>query len=214
MITELREEDCFVSLIKLRNYQARAVTKILEREKECKKQLIVIPSGGGKTVILSEVTKRKNQSTLILTHRNELIEQTVNMLRLFVPRKQIGIIRGKQNEYDRKVVVASVQTLSRANRLEGIKKGAFEMLIVDEAHHAVTPSYMRIINYFGFNDGEKLLLGLTATPNRSDGMELNHLFDEVVYQIPIQDMILNEHLSDVIYRFSERENTLNCLKMC
>ena len=93
-------------------------------------------------------------------------------------------------------VVASVATLGRNGtpRIEGYPKDYFKTIVIDEAHHAAAPSYRRVIDYFN----PPFLLGVTATPQRSDSVRLVDVFDEIVYYKSIQDLIEDGWLSPLI----------------
>src|SRR6185295_5575266 len=162
------------------------------------RQLISLPTGSGKTIIMSALAKELNKRTLILAHRQELITQTVDKLRLVWPEISIGVCQGERDEIHHPVVVGSVQSCSRSKRLEKLRKQDFELLMIDEAHHSVANTYQSIINTLGFNKGaNKLLVGVSATCGR-DGLGL--IFDEITFSRSISTMINNGYLSPVVGR--------------
>ncbi len=103
----------------------------------------------------------------------------------------IGIVKQHRMDVDCKIVVASIQTMVR--RLDKMSKNQFDLIICDEAHLAVSNTWSKTVNYFN----PKLLLGLTATPTRSDGMSLSNLFDKIVFERDIKFGIENGYLCEI-----------------
>src|SRR5271157_1614181 len=100
--------------------------------------------------------------------------------------------------YREKVVVASVQSLG-SERLSRFSPGMFDLVVCDEAHHSAAPSYKQVFDHFGFftQQRERLLLGVTATPFRTDGNELFELFGIPIYQMSILKAIEDGWLTDI-----------------
>lgn len=186
-------------MIVLRPYQTEALEAVLSSEsKGINKQLIVLPTGAGKTVIFSHLPIIRKESTpmLVIAHRAELLHQAKNKIQqmnpdLIVEIEQAQNIAGKVD-----VVVASVPTMGRANsdRIEKFPKDYFKTIIIDEAHHAAAPTYRRIVDYFQPN----LILGVTATPQRSDSTRLIDVFQEIVYYKTIEDLIKQGWLTRLV----------------
>ena len=186
-------------MIVLRPYQTEALEAVLSSEaKGINKQLIVLPTGAGKTVIFSHLPIIRKESTpmLVIAHRAELLHQAKNKIQqmnpdLIVEIEQAENIAGKVD-----VVVASVPTMGRANsdRIEKFPKDYFKTIIIDEAHHAAAPTYRRIVDYFQPN----LILGVTATPQRSDSTRLIDVFQEIVYYKTIEDLIKQGWLTRLV----------------
>ena len=186
--------------IQLRDYQAEALDAIADAYRRGKRrQLVVLPTGTGKTVIFASLAKRLNVPTLILAHRDELIRQAVEKISLVWPEAAVGIVKAEANEYDKPVVVASVQTLARQDRLERLDPKRFRLVIADECHHVPAISYVKVLEAAGvFPDpGTKLLVGVTATPQRGDGKGLGGVFEAIVYQRTLLDMIRRGYLVDL-----------------
>jgi superfamily II DNA or RNA helicase len=160
----------------LRPYQEAAVQAIQDAEREgISRPLVALPTGTGKTLIFSSLIARRPGRSLVLAHRDELIQQARDKL-LVSPDFQLGIVKAAANEVTAPVVVASIQTLSRPSRLEQLA-GGFNTIVVDEAHHAVADSYQRILEHLGcFEAGGPLTLGCTATPQRGDGVGLGQVW--------------------------------------
>lgn len=184
--------------IKLRPYQLEALAAIEEAAGRGVQRLcLVLPTGAGKTVAFVELIARRTGRALVLAHRDELIQQAEEKIRLIIPDADIGIVKAERDERDALVVLASVQTLSRPQRLERITAD-FTTVVVDEAHHATAPSYRRILEYVGsFAEGGPLTLGVTATPQRGDGRGLDSVFQEIVYEKSMIALIREGYLVDL-----------------
>lgn len=164
----------------LRPYQQECLNSIPDSGR----YLIQMATGCGKTVTFSRIPRRGRM--LIVSHREELTEQ---------PRKyfdcSFGIERAENSSNGEEVVSASVQTLHR--RLNRFNPNEFDIVIIDEAHHAAGETYQRIIKHFN----PRLLLGFTATPNRSDGIGLDKTFDKIIFEYDIETAIKEKYLSDI-----------------
>lgn len=186
--------------IQLRDYQEAARDAIFQAHREgVTRPLACLPTGTGKTVLFGAVAKDRNTKTLVLAHRDELLNQAIEKISLVWPEASFGRVKADENDFQKQVVCASVQTLARPNRLEQVAHAGFETLIVDEAHHAAALSYRRILDYLGFMDGDPVFmnLGVTATASRGDGIALGHVFEKIVYQVSILTMIRAGYLSDI-----------------
>jgi superfamily II DNA or RNA helicase len=164
-----------------------AVNSVLSKWQEFDRLLGVAPTGSGKTVIFAEITSHRQLAgrTLILAHRDELIEQAIDKLYRFK-----GLVAAKEKAQDRAdldsgIVVASVQTLARIKRLTRFPSDHFGTLIVDEAHHVLAETYQRIFCHL---HGEKML-GVTATPDRGDARTLGRIFEDIAFEIGLVDLI-------------------------
>lgn len=130
------------------------------------------------------------QRSLFIAHREELIIQAYEEINKFWPM-QAGIVKGPVFEIDKKIVVASVQTL--VNRLDKIDPNTFQLVIVDECHHYVSPSYLKTVRHFQ----PKLMTAWTATPKRLDGISLSNIVQDIVFKYSIEDGIKDEFLAPV-----------------
>jgi superfamily II DNA or RNA helicase len=180
--------------MKLRAYQEKAVVDILAGFKEYDRQLAVMPTGAGKTIVFSKLAEAKQpRRSLILAHREELIEQAVDKI-----AKSTGIFSQVEKAEQRAslmspVVVASIQTLIGAQRRERWPKDHFGLVVVDEAHHALADSYQKVLQHF---TGAKVL-GVTATPDRGDKRNLGQYFENIAFEITMFDLIKQGYLSPV-----------------
>lgn len=182
-----------VPAVDLRDYQADAVAHVAHAiGRDGKRRVVVVlATGGGKTVVFGALTNawlRDDMGrVLILAHRDELISQAVGKVGVWVPRHLIGIVKAAQNETDRPVVVASVQTVRSPRRLAQL--GAFSLIVIDECHHAAAQSYRDILDGLGaFDESGPIVVGVTATPQRGDGAGLDDIFEEIVYQKTYTDL--------------------------
>ena len=168
------------SKIELRPYQKECIKAIPERGS----YLIQMATGLGKTVTFSQIPRRGRM--LILSHRQELVEQPIKYFN--VP---VGIEQANRTSNGEEVVSASVQSLK--NRLKKFPKDYFDIIITDEAHHAAADTYQTIYKYFK----PRLHLGFTATPNRHDKVGLFPTFKKVIFQYPLKKGVQEGYLSDI-----------------
>ena len=183
----------------LRPYQFDSSVAVERAFQEVDKTLLILPTGTGKTIIFAHLIdkwwKENRYQSLVLAHRGELIDQAAKKI-----RAQSGIIPGiekadKFTYIDIPVVIASVQTMT-GKRMKKYPPDTFKRIIVDEAHHAIAPSYRTILNYF---QGAKVL-GVTATPDRTDSRELGSYFESIAYQYLLTDAIKDGWLVPIVGR--------------
>ena len=150
--------------------------------------LVSLPTGTGKTVVLASlphyVLPKKDDCTVVLVNRDELVGQTLQKIQAVSPgaysATEKGAMRAKGDE---EYIVASVYTLHerRIDEFFDRMKGRVGLLIADEAHHAAAFQYRRIFDKFFKERPEGIVVGVTATPQRGDGIGLGSAFDETVY---------------------------------
>ena len=183
----------------LRPYQQQARDRIhAEWDAGHTRTLLVLPTGTGKTIVFASVAAdqvRAGDRVLILAHRGELLEQAADKL-----QRSTGLVSAVEkaestclNSWFR-VVVGSVQTLQRTARLERFPRDYFGTIIIDEAHHAITDGYRRILDYFS---GAKVL-GVTATPDRGDMRNLGEVFDSLAFEYKLTDAIKEGYLCKIM----------------
>lgn len=189
--------------LSLRGYQEEMIAAVeAAEERGVRRQLGVAATGLGKTVFFSALASRKGLRTLVIAHRDELITQAVDKVRLWWPDADVGVVKAERNEvWAQDVVVASVQSL---NPTRTAKLGQFGLVVVDEAHHAGARSYGRVLDGLGCGPDEQcrrddapLLIGVTATPDRGDGKGLDALFDQIVFNYDLLWGIRAGYLADV-----------------
>lgn len=182
-----------------RPYQTEAIEALLAGWQTSNNRLaVVLPTGAGKTVVFSHLVtamhQQHNGRTLVIAHREELIQQAADKIRAVAPHLRVGIVKAEKNEHqDADVIVASVQTLAVKKRREAIT--GIDLVIVDECHHAAARSYMTVLEHFGAWRGLPTA-GFTATMTRADG-GLADVWQEVVYTLDILQMIDAGYLVDV-----------------
>lgn len=176
-------------MVTLRPYQQEAVEAIRDRWNEWQKELLVLPTGCGKTVVFNSVAHEQPGNTLIIAHRDELIEQARDKYyRMF--GEPTGKIKASEKSIER-VTVGSVQTMMRNDY-----GGLFQTVIVDEAHHVISNSYMRVLNQFP----DAKVLGVTATPDRGDKKSLAQYFDGIAYEYSLKQAIKEGYLCPITAR--------------
>lgn len=146
------------------------------------RQLVVLPTGYGKTRLGLSLAQRFKR-TLFLCPTLELEDQTLAAWRDLAPEKSHGRIKGAVHELGRALTVSTPMSLVR--RLERVPPDAWDCVIVDEAHHAGANEQVRVLRHLT----PQLRLGLTATPERYEGLPLDHLFEEIVYQRTLLDAV-------------------------
>ena len=172
--------------MKLKSRQLEAYNAIFTAlDRGIDRQLVALPTGVGKTVLGAHVATQFDR-VLFLAHRQELIEQTARTMAAVAPDRTQGRIEPGSHELGQ-FTVAMLPTVYR--RLERIPKDAFDCVIVDESHHAASRTWREVLDHFE----PRLRLGLTATPERLDGLALSNLFSEIVYSMTLADAV-NENL--------------------
>lgn len=166
--------------MELRPYQRECIEALPERGAF----LIQMATGLGKTVTFANIPRRGRM--LILSHRDELVRQPVRYFD--VP---VGIEQAECRSCFEEVISASVPSMVR--RLKRFPPDMFDVVVVDEAHHAAAASYRKIIEHFR----PRLLLGFTATPNRGDGVGLEDIFEDIIFERDLEWGIRNGYLSDI-----------------
>jgi superfamily II DNA or RNA helicase len=161
-------------MMNLRPYQQQLINDIrLQYQLGHKSVLAVLPTGGGKTVCFSyiaEQASRKGNRVLVLVHRQELLDQASRAM----PMPHGRISAGRSMDLSYAVQIASVQTVAR--RLHLLPRDFFQLLVVDEAHHTTAGTWAKVIEHFH----AAKLLGVTATPIRSDGRGLGQHYQAMV----------------------------------
>ena len=188
----------------LRVYQSEALRAVRDAYRAGKRRVIVsLPTGTGKTVVFAHFPRVLNMKKrlLVLAHREELLLQARDKFRSIDPELKVEIEQaGTHAAADAKVVIASVPTLARSGaRLSRLQPDEFSIVVVDEAHHAVAPSYRRIFDHFGLFEPQvsRYLIGFTATPRRGDKQGLGEVFEEVCYARDMREMIADRYLCPI-----------------
>lgn len=235
---ELIGADALQILTGLRDYQHETLNAVRGAllDRGVWSQIVVLPTGAGKTVVFSHVPQAltawleqftpRQRKTLILAHREELLDQAAEKFQHYNPSLRVDIEQGNRRASPMAdVVVASVPSLAATGgrRLQRLDPNDFRIVIVDEAHHAPADSYQTVLDHFGLvpprelsahptpeqaayararirewwrsSWPNRLLLGVTATPNRGDAVGLEWTFRELVYERSLRWMIERGYLS-------------------
>lgn len=191
--------------MQLRPYQSECVSAVFQAFQEHNSALAVLATGLGKTVVGAAVIRRWIEDfrgrILWLHHREELGDQAAEAIRRFVGC-HVSIEMGQSwaDEYGfapSPVVVASVQTMARERRRRRFRPEAFGLIIPDEAHHAVARTYRETFDYFLNGNPPIKILGLTATPRRSDDLAMGQVFETCCYDYGIEPAVADGWLVPV-----------------
>lgn len=152
--------------------------------------MVVMATGLGKTWLSAFDSNRPEfQRVLFVAHREEILTQARDVFRRVRPDSSVGMFIGETKSPDSDIVFASVQSLT--NHLSGFDPDRFDYVVIDEFHHAVAPSYRKVINHFR----PKFQLGMTATPERLDGADLLALcHDNIAYECNLVEALGREAL--------------------
>jgi len=141
--------------------------------------------------------------TLILAHRQELVEQAARHCSNAYPTKSVEIEMGHAYASGyADITIASMRSIISGDRIEKFDPNKFKLVLVDEAHHIVAPGYLKVLDYFGLktaNSSSPALVGVSATMSRLDGLKLGVALDQIVYHKDYIDMIGEKWLSDVSF---------------
>ncbi|MBA4503699.1 DUF3427 domain-containing protein [Marinobacterium marinum] len=167
------------------------------RQRGWQKGLVVLATGMGKTYLAAfDAAQIEASRVLFVAHREEILLQAEASFLAILPHKRVGHYTGKQKDDECDLLFASVQTLGRVAHLERFSREYFDYIVVDEFHHAAAGSYQRLLEYFQ----PKFLLGLTATPDRTDGSDILRLCDHnLVYRRDLFDGINDQQLCPFSY---------------
>lgn len=162
-----------------------------------KRGLVVLATGMGKTWLSAFDTKSINaKRILFVAHREEILNQAESTYLKLHPDAKIGRYTGKQQEVNIDMLFASVQTLGKTKHLNQFSPDYFDYVVVDEFHHAAARTYKKLLAYFK----PRFLLGLTATPERTDQVDILHLCDDnLVFSRDLFDGVNNKLLSPFHY---------------
>lgn len=184
--------------MELRPYQETARQKVQKEWEEGKKRtLLVLPTGTGKTIVFSKIIEdrvKKGERVLVIAHRGELLKQASDKL-----YKSTGLKTATEKAEQTslgsfyRVVVGSVQTLQREKRLNQFPPEYFATIVIDEAHHAISDGYQRVLKHFE----DANVLGVTATPDRGDMRNLGSYFESLAYEYSLPEAIKSGYLSPI-----------------
>jgi len=162
------------------------------------KGLLISATGTGKTFLSAFDIKQVNPNrVLFVVHRKNIVNAALRTYKLlFKDRYSYGIFSGSEKAFDEDVMFATVQTISKDEHLNTFDSKYFDYIIIDETHHAGAKSYQKVMNYFK----PQFLLGMTATPERTDGYDIFSSFDHnIAYEIRLHQAMKDEILSPFHY---------------
>lgn len=159
--------------------------------------LLVLPTGCGKTIVFSKIVEdmvRSGRRCLILAHRGELLDQAADKL-LQATGLRCSVEKAEETCLDSwyRVTVGSIQSLMREKRLGQFPADYFDVIVVDEAHHALSDGYQRVLTYFD----EARVLGVTATPDRGNIRNLGQYFEHLAYEYTLPRAIKDGYLCPI-----------------
>jgi superfamily II DNA or RNA helicase len=192
--------------IVLRDYQRKALAAILAaHDRQLHRVMVVMPTGTGKTTLfaslIDEFDRQYGQRSLVVAHRQELLQQAADRIRGMAPRLTVGIEGGDDTAGPEcQVVVAGVQSIGRPNtpRLGWFSPG---LLIMDEGHHAPADTWQNVMRRFGSYSGDCFTLAVTATDHRMDNRPLHGseaaIFEDVVFRYSLRQAVADGWLVDI-----------------
>jgi superfamily II DNA or RNA helicase len=197
----------------LRHYQVESVTRAMAAwENGFQRILGVAATGAGKTVmlismIIETILKNPNARFLVIAHRKELIDQPIERFQSILSASgmdgwldegfyvdgilhpRIGVIQAERRGVSAQVIFATIQSLKKDRIEQMLRFGPITHIIVDECHHAVARTYINVINALTHANKKIRILGVTATPVRSDERGLAQVFEKTVFKISIADLV-------------------------
>ena len=174
----------------LRPYQEAAVDAACEALDKHRNTIVVAPTGAGKTIMLSALVGKRHRTgkkVLVMQHRDELVAQNKSKFEKINPYLTTSIVNGTVKHWDGDAVFSMVQTISREKNMA--QRPAFDMVVIDESHHAAADTYVRVIKAVKEDNPNVEIVGFTATPNRGDGKGLRKVFNNCSHQIEITTLI-------------------------
>lgn len=199
--TKMHSHNPVVAKIVPNQMQEEALTSLQSlRDLHENKAIIISATGSGKTFLSAfDVQREAPKRFLFLAHREQILEKSIESYRKIMPEStdiRYGILSGNQKSKDANYLFAMVQTLSKDDQLNTFPADYFDYIVIDEVHRSGAESYQKILNYFT----PKFLLGMTATPERTDGFNIFELFDyNVAYEIRLQDALEMEIIAPFHY---------------
>lgn len=190
--------DEFIDIPQPNSIQIEALDALTKtREKGHERGLVVLATGLGKTWLSAFDTQQANaKRVLFVAHREEILDQAENTFVRIRPDDSVGRYTGIAKETEVDMLFASVQTLGRLHHLEKFPKDYFDYIVVDEFHHASARTYQQLLAHFT----PRFLLGLTATPERTDQADILSLCDDnLVYTKDLFDGIKSKILCNFSY---------------
>ena len=187
--------------------QQEALTALAKLQQDNKhKALLISATGTGKTYLSAfAVKKAKPKRLLFLAHREQILKQACKTFAKIIPDIQYGILSANHKDFNKPYLFATINMLSKEENLTQFTPTHFDYIIIDETHRAGASSYLKILNYFQ----PQFLLGMTATPERTDGFDIYQLFDHnIAYEIRL-NQAMQENLLCPFHYFGITDITVD-----
>lgn len=189
---------------KMQQEALKALEKLQQDNKH--KALLISATGTGKTYLSAFAVKKANPKRLLfLAHREQILKQTCKTFTQIIPDIQYGILSANHKDFHKPYLFATINMLSKEENLTQFTPTHFDYIIIDETHRAGASSYLKILNYFQ----PQFLLGMTATPERTDGFDIYQLFDHnIAYEIRL-NQAMQENLLCPFHYFGITDITVD-----
>lgn len=190
------------------NKMQQEALKTLEKLQQDNKHkaLLISATGTGKTYLSAFAVKKANPKRLLfLAHREQILKQACKTFAKIIPDIQYGILSANHKDFHKPYLFATINMLSKEENLTQFAPTYFDYIIIDETHRAGASSYLKILNYFQ----PQFLLGMTATPERTDGFDIYQLFDHnIAYEIRL-NQAMQENLLCPFHYFGITDITVD-----
>lgn len=189
---------------KMQQEALKALAKLQQDNKH--KALLISATGTGKTYLSAFAVKKANPKRLLfLTHREQILKQACKTFAKIIPDIQYGILSANHKDFHKPYLFATINMLNKEENLTQFAPTHFDYIIIDETHRAGASSYLKILNYFQ----PQFLLGMTATPERTDGFDIYQLFDHnIAYEIRL-NQAMQENLLCPFHYFGITDITVD-----
>ncbi|HIS88453.1 TPA: DEAD/DEAH box helicase [Candidatus Avigastranaerophilus faecigallinarum] len=189
---------------KMQQEALKALAKLQQNNKH--KALLISATGTGKTYLSAfAVKKAKPKRLLFLAHREQILKQACKTFAKIIPDIQYGILSANHKDFHKPYLFATINMLNKEENLTQFTPTHFDYIIIDETHRAGANSYLKILNYFQ----PQFLLGMTATPERTDGFDIYQLFDHnIAYEIRL-NQAMQENLLCPFHYFGITDITID-----
>ena len=189
---------------KMQQEALNALEKLQQNNKH--KALLISATGTGKTYLSAFAVKKANPKRLLfLAHREQILKQACKTFAKIIPDIQYGILSANHKDFHKPYLFATINMLNKEENLTQFTPTHFDYIIIDETHRAGTNSYLKILNYFQ----PQFLLGMTATPERTDGFDIYQLFDHnIAYEIRL-NQAMQENLLCPFHYFGITDITVD-----
>lgn len=187
--------------------QQEALTALAKLQQDNKhKALLISATGTGKTYLSAFAVKKANPKRLLfLAHREQILKQACKTFAKIIPDIQYGILSANHKDFHKPYLFATINMLNKEENLTQFTPTHFDYIIIDETHRAGASSYLKILNYFQ----PQFLLGMTATPERTDGFDIYQLFDHnIAYEIRL-NQAMQENLLCPFHYFGITDITVD-----